>query len=153
MSIFQYRHTLNDVIQCPYFYKTSAIRMKELEAAERLRGQLRAQRVPEPWGPRSSPQPSHPARQLRGSDQHGPRVTRWGKHGVLTLAEEGTLSRGFPGAGGCAGSCAIQPGTLWFPTAEGSVNCVCTAGNRGWFKTTGVFSRLVSSWCGVVKYL
>ncbi|KAM9604016.1 A-type potassium channel modulatory protein KCNIP1 isoform 1-T1 [Morphnus guianensis] len=40
------------------------------------------------------------------------------------------VSRGFPGAGGCAGSSAIQAGTLWFPTAEGSVTCVCTAGNR-----------------------
>lgn len=145
MSIFRYRHTLNDVIQCPYFYKTSAIRTKELEAAERLRDQLRAQRVPEPWGARSSPRPSHPAWQLRGSDQHGPRVTRWGKHRVLTLAEEETVSRGFPGAGGRAGHSVVRPGTLWFPTAEGSVTCVCITGNGGWFKMTGVFSRLVSS--------
>lgn len=38
-------------------------------------------------------------------------------------------SGGFPGAGGCASS-TDWAGTLWFPTAEGSVTCVCTAGDR-----------------------
>lgn len=63
---------------------------------------------------------------------------------MLTVEEEGTVSRGFPGAGGCAGK-AGQAGTLWFPTAEGSVTCVCTAGDRDCFKMMGVFSLLVSS--------
>lgn len=60
---------------------------------------------------------------------------------MLTVGEEETVSRGFPGAGACAG----QAGTLWFPTAEGSVTCVCTTGNRDWLKMMDVFSLLVSS--------
>lgn len=41
-----------------------------------------------------------------------------------TEGEKDMVSRGFPGAGGCAGCSAGRSGTLSFLTAEGSVTCV-----------------------------
>lgn len=47
-----------------------------------------------------------------------------GKAVICHWSEKDMVSRDFLEAGGCAGCRASWPGTLWCPTAEGSLTCV-----------------------------
>lgn len=108
LSIFQYRHTSNYLIQCTRCYRPSGLHTRGwsllLEPAGWLWGHYR-----------------HIVCQSHG-DLELPLATDgwWAGH------SRGLLGQGLPTPVPVPAPAA---GTVWVRTAEGSVTCVCTAGN------------------------